>query len=362
MDIKHHIPHWAQQGLDYKNRSEAWGRFCDNPSSINILRSSWLQAEARSLEAMYGVSNSAGHNSEQIHTAFDIPAIRDRCLNLGVHFLLDPRMEEEQEREVNHEIERERQVQRPPKTQPAKHTIHPDLRTFVETGVVSQLSLAFSSPFTTTADSSPECHFRSPNLLATRDFSTTIAGPVSNVNDYLRPVNWIVTSALPYGTLFVILSPYEVNKLLPLIRRSKKVHLHQYSARVTQTMKSFENLMFYCIPSLPSSWVSPPIDLRNRLNLWAGQLYLEDLETYVRLCNFLGLYTIGTPIDLPIQADGFIQPHHRLGIALPYSPFNESPMPFLRELTGLRRKGMGYLSSHLGKIIHARSLTQKDFQ
>jgi hypothetical protein len=270
-------------------------------------------------------------------------------------------MEEEQEREMSHEIERERQVQRPPKTQPAKHAIDPDVRTFVETGFVSPQSHAFSSPFTSMA-SLTDCHLWSPNLLATRDFSTTICSPVANATDYLRPVNWIVTSAFPDGTLFVMFSPYEVNELLPVIRRSKKVHLHQYSARVTRTMKSFEHLTFYCIPSFPSPGVSPPIDLRNQLNLWAGQLYLEDLETYLRLCNFLGLYTIESLENITIQADGFIQPHDRSSIALPRSPFTKSPLPFLRELTGLRRKGMGYLSSHLGKIIHAKLLTEEDFR
>jgi hypothetical protein len=357
MDIKHHIPHWAQQGSDYKSRSNAWERFHNNPSSIDILKSSWLQVEARSLETMYGV---ADHNSERIHPAFDIPAIRERCLELGVHSLSDSRMEEEQEREVNHEIERERQVQRPPNTQPAKHTIHPDVRTFVTTGVVSRESRAFSSPFTSMAGLT-DSRLWSQNLLATKDFSTTICSPVSNATDYLRPVNWIITSASPHGTLFVMVSPYEVNELLPVIRRSNKVHLHQYSARVTQTMKSFEDLMFYCIPSSPSPLVSPPIDVRNQLNLWAGQLYLEDLEAYLRLCNFLGLYTTETN-DIPIQADGFIEPCHRPRIALPQSPFTKSPLPFLRELTGLRRKGMGYMSSHLGKILHAKLLTEETFQ
>jgi hypothetical protein len=361
-EIQHHIPHWAQQGVDYANRSKAWARFCDDLSSPDILRSSWQQVEARSLEDMYGLSRTANDNSEQIHAAFEIPALRDRCLELGVHSLSDPRMEEEQEREVNHEVERERQVQRPPKAEPGKHSVHPDVSKFVETGLASERSLAFSSPFNSLEGSSPFLRVWSPHLLATSDFLTTIRGPISSAGDYLRPVHWIVSSSRPEGTLLVILSPYEVNELLPKIRRSKRVHLHQYSARVTQTMESFDHLMFHCIPPLSSTWVPPPIDLRNQLVLWSGQLYLEDFETYLRLCNFLGVYTIESPKHVIIQADGFIRQDHRPNTLVPLSPFMDSPLLFLQKLIGLRRKGMGYLPTHLGKILHGKLLTQEDFQ
>jgi hypothetical protein len=360
-DIRHHIPHWAQQGVEYGNRSEAWGRFRDGLASADALRSPWLQVEGRSLEDMYGLSTTPNGKSEHLHAAFNMPALRDRCLELGVDSLSDPRMEEEQEREVNHEVEREREVQRPPKAEPEKHHVHPDVSKFVETGLVSQRSLAFLSPFNSLDGSSPLLDVWSPNLLVTADFLRTIRGPISGAGDYLRPVHWIVSSARPEGILLVILSPYEVNMLFPNIRRSKKVHLHIYSPRVTQTMKSFDHLEFHCIPPLSPSWVSPPIDLRNQLSLWAGQLYLENFETHLRLCNFLGVYTIQSQTNITIQVDGFIRPCHRPSTLVPLSPFADSPLPFLEKLIGLRRKGMGYLRSHLGKILHAKLLTQEDF-
>jgi hypothetical protein len=365
-DIQHHIPHWARQGVDYLDRSKAWRGFCEDLSSTDVLKSSWLQVEARSLEDIYGVSSTADDNSEQIHAAFDIPVLRDRCLELGVDSFSDQWMEEEQEREVNHEIEREHQVQRPPPAEPAKHSIHPDVLKFVKTGLISQQSMAFSLPFNSLDGSSPFQHIWSKNVLATADFLTTVQGPVSGAasGDYMRPVHWIISSALPDGTLkLVILSPFEVDGILPEIRRSNKVHLHQYSARVIQTMQSFDHLKFHCIPPLPSSWISPPIDLRNQLNLWAGQLYLEDFETYLQLCNFLGVYTVNArgSISIMIQADGFIPPHHRPSTVVPHSPFTESPLLFLQKLIGLRRKGMGYLRTHLGKILRAKLLTQEDF-
>lgn len=356
-DIRHYVPHWVQQGVDHRKRSEAWRQFCAaSDPSLEVLRSAWMQVEARSLKAMYGFSNTT-HAST--HTALDIPSLHHR-LQLGVDHTPDPRMDEEQEREVSHEVERERQVQRPPCAKSARHHIHPDVVKFVETGIIPQQSAAFSSPFDSITETTMES-FRdvwSLDLLATQDFLTTVHDTVSVPNEYLRPVNWIVSST---RGILVILSPYEINELLPAIRRSKKVHLHLYSARVTQRMKSFDDLTFHCVPSLPvdSSWV-PPIDLRNQLNLWAGQLYLQDFETYLRLCNFLGVYTNESPSNVSIQTDGFIDASRRSCTAAPRSPFTKSPLPFLQELFGLRRKGMGYLSTHLGKIFHAKLLSESE--
>jgi hypothetical protein len=361
-DIQHHVPQWAQQGVDYERRNKAWVAYSSQDLSVADLRSSWLQAEALGLEAMYGASPI----ENPVHAAFAFPGIRDRCAKLGILSFTesDTRMEEEQEREVSHEIERELNIERPPKAQPATHSVHPDVIRFVRTGVIPPQSCQFVSPFSSLrhyGGTFCENWRWTPNLLATNDFSTTIQGSAQHANDYLRPVNWILSSPRNGHTCLVVLSPFEVNSLLPRIRQSKAVHLHQYIPRVTHTMKSFDHLEFYCIPSLPRSWAPPAVDLRNQLNLWAGQLYLEDHETYLRLCNFIGLYSSETPRDTVVQSDGFIKPEDRQRGLQPPCQFTESPVPFLRELIGLRRKGMSYSSTHVGKILHARNLTHDDF-
>jgi len=40
--------------------------------------------------------------------------------------------------------------------------------------------------------------------------------------------------------------------------------------------------------------------------------------------------------------------------------FEENPLMPLKELFGCRRKGMSYLSAHMGKVLHAGRLTLKD--
>lgn len=363
-DILHHVPHWVQQGIDYTRREDAWSAFfsSENPA-VGTLKSSWLQPESRALETMYGFTSVA--EGDLMHnTAFEVPDIRERCQLLGVSSLSDTRTDEEQEREVNHEAETERQIERPPVAEAATHQVHQHVATFIRTGIIPSSSSEFLPAFSPLSQiaTAPHGYPWSPALLATKDYSTTIRSQFHSARSYMRPVNWIVSSTTQRCTILVILSPFEVNELLPIIRRSKAVHLHQYSPRVTETMRSFDDLKFYCIPPLPPTWTPPSPELVLQLNLWAGQLYLPDYEAYLRLCAFLGVYRRAEGSrdgNISIQHDGFIV--RRRGMRSSLCPFTTSPLPFLKELFGLRRKGMSYLSTHLGKILHARLLTEDDF-
>ncbi|KAH9032949.1 hypothetical protein EDB84DRAFT_1489662 [Lactarius hengduanensis] len=47
---------------------------------------------------------------------------------------------------------------------------------------------------------------------------------------------------------------------------------------------------------------------------------------------------------------------HRTGAK---SPFSVNVIATFKELTGFRRKGMGYNRTHLGRVLHARSLSRE---
>lgn len=162
------------------------------------------------------------------------------------------------------------------------------------------------------------------------------------------------------------------------IRSSQAVSLHTYTPRVLRGMDSFENLSFYSVPSLPAlsrpPFLTPSIS--DKLNLFAGQLYLEDFEAYLRICDFLGIYTGDGTMDgtsensmtlapEKIQSDGFVQPEYRVNtlMAKSTSPFRQSPVPFLRQLFSLRRKGNTFDSTHMGKVLNGRPLLiDQDFK
>jgi len=50
-DIAHHLPHWAQQGVDHHRRFSAYKRY-DLTGDLEVLRNSWLLPESQTLEEM----------------------------------------------------------------------------------------------------------------------------------------------------------------------------------------------------------------------------------------------------------------------------------------------------------------------
>jgi hypothetical protein len=356
-DIRRHLPHWARQGLDHHKRFTAYRQY-SSTKHIDALRGAWMQAESRTLEQTYDPILGA-RGADAILQINDIPALRERIEQLVVIKSIDVRMAEEQEREVNHEMEIERQVEQPVKVIPAKEVIYEDIRTFVNTGKVPTSSGHIRSLFVPTGlhtplNGTPQW---SPSPLATASFAATTANSVgTKLTDYLRPVNWILSSGTGKDSTVIVIGPYEVNELLPVIRKSKDVQLHIYAARAAASMRSFSDLTFYSIPGLAAeTWTTPwtaPAHVRSLLNLFAGQLYFDSREEYERACVLLGIH-MAHPEAEQIEVDGFVLPAHRTGKA---SPFSTSPIATFKQLTRLRRKGMGYGGTDLGRVLNGRPL------
>jgi hypothetical protein len=359
-DIRHHLPYWAQQGLDHHKRFTAYKRR-RSTNAVEILRNAWLQPESRTLEEMYWVKPDLAVSAEM----YVIPSLRERVEQFGVTRLVDVRVAEEQEqeqeheREAYHETEQERHIQRPPKVRPAPHVIRKDILEFVATGRLPASSghifpLLAPLDMAKALDSATEW---SPSPLATGDFITTILDPKSNgLTDYLRPVNWVLSSGSGKDSTIVVISPYEANALLPTIRKKSTVRLHVYAPRVTFSMRSFSDLTFHTIPDIPEAEPWPvPAHIRTELNLFAGQLYFDSRDDYERACVLLAL-TMAHPGAKYCEIDGFVPPQHRTGED---SPLETSKVAILKKLIGLRRKGMGYSRTHLGQILNANPLSEE---
>ncbi|THU80575.1 hypothetical protein K435DRAFT_767927 [Dendrothele bispora CBS 962.96] len=370
-DIKHHIPRWLRQGSDYLKRKEAWDRF-NTSGSASELETAWLRPEARTLEQMYGIGEKEKNEFEQLISDIgaEYPEMRQQCELLGYDITQstsEAAVDEEQEREVSNEVEMERQVERPPKREPAVHKISEDVRRFIKSGNIPENSMAFRPVFKDLDTNTKSEHRRwLKGMVSTIDFASTVKNLAPAINDYMRPVTWVISGGFLEDNTpaLVVISPFEANELRSEIARNNVgLHLHVYAPRVTQNQSSFEDLRFYAIPPLPSSWNPPDPMLVTQLNIFTGQLYLRDWETYKQLCRFLGLYLSGTTSTAGYdpESDGFVKPEHQSGGMSELCPFETSPLPELKKLFGMRRKGNGYAMTHIGRIVGGRSLTEEDF-
>ena len=125
-------------------------------------------------------------------------------------------------------------------------------------------------------------------------------------------------------------------------------------------MKPSDDLKLYSIPPLPSDWTAP-LDLMDQLNVFSGQLYLRDYESYLHLCRFLGVPTSKTDIlnDTTIRRNLFNIPGSFEENEI---TFMDSPLHFVMALLGIRSRGRPFAHTHMGKILQGQLLRGKDFE
>ncbi|KAI9840425.1 MAG: hypothetical protein M1837_001638 [Sclerophora amabilis] len=411
---------WATQGLSHRKRQIAYQQFIskfedfkkleEDKEAIAEVLSKLQEPEARSLQELYGAE---GHKNQQVFELGEdeeddetLRRLRDFVNRIGTRALKNSAVQEEQEREIAHEVEVERQVQRPTKVKPQPHSVHPGVRHFVKEGRLNANSSkaivpAFRIFERTSAAPTMETGPWSTSLMATTDFINTVKlPPDGSLEDYLRPVNWILVSVVEdvnVNPTWLIISPFEANDLLPEIRTSMNVRLHVYTPKVSKAMTSFNSMTFHTLPAAPSTWVASP-SLQRKLSLFAGNLYLEEYKEYRELCHHLGLSTIGTGLgddtDMQIASDGFVHPSSRRKLLLQtppaagssaspgpsptsrlsasssstalekardLSPFSRSPLPFVKAVIAMRRRGQNFNHTHIGHIVNSRIVNEDDF-
>jgi hypothetical protein len=369
---------WAVQGMRYQRHHIAWSEALSNENGAiptnftNLL----LEAEAQTIKERYGpearqlnlqvVQRAREEIGDQRQDEFD--AIQRRCDDFGVVSFDSAALQEEQERELSPESEEERQIERPPPLEPCRHHLDPDVVVLIRQGILHRSSDAFEQAFKTLLDTSASSQLETETwpdtLLATKDFMQTVEVSGHELLDfYLRPVQWVISHVEAGKVTCILLSPFEVQRLLPDIRQLRKVRLHVYSPRVVASVRSLDDLSFCAVPEVPQTW-SPPSVVR-QLNLFASQLYLRDYAEYVSLCRFLGLCYRPPDDDVNVTCEGFVAPSSRAKYDPAMEeicPFSSSPVGLLKILMDLRRQGQGVSRSHCGKIMSGELLTKQDFE
>jgi len=259
-----------------------------------------------------------------------------------------------------------RQVERLSVAKPLEHCVDPALLSFIQSGARSRSFISIKDCLKNTSALPFTGIFRSANLCATQDFYNTIliqnlSAPLGVMNNFLRVVQWILSHT--QSKVFVLISPFEANTLLPEIRASSSAFLHLYSPRVSRNTRSFEDMGFFTVPR-PRSGVPMDSMTRHELNLFAGQLFLSDSTSFEEVCQFLGLHLKAIPdaYKNDVDAGGFVMRERaRKALGIRNCTIQTSPLAFLTELIGWRRKGQGFSLTHLGQILLGHNLDQSEF-
>lgn len=180
-DIKQSMPIWAAQGRRFERQKMLWQR-AQADSELQTSRDlagKFLEDEAQILESR----NRPGYVRPP--SIADVPCdsrsmkrIAARCREFGSADAQTAGVEEQQERELAPKMERERQVKRLERLEPARRRINPAIKSFVQTGRVPGSDAGFLHAFETLRNTSASKHFdvaRFPyGLRVTADFACTL--------------------------------------------------------------------------------------------------------------------------------------------------------------------------------------------
>jgi len=137
-----------------------------------------------------------------------------------------------------------------------------------------------------------------------------------------------------------------------------------YSPRTSRLVHStIEDLDFFTV-SRRRDFTRPLPCVMHELNLFSGQLFFRNRESFEDVCDMLGLCLGKIPNSLrgKIDTAGFVQDEDARKIAgIRNCLFEKNPVALLRELVGWRRKGHGFTLTHVGLILHGNNLGADEF-
>lgn len=370
LDLRRSVPLWLNQGSRFHRQLVTWNadsEYQGSPQSRGKWAQGFLEDEARSLELQYqpGMAYTDLASLLEPVEAKVRALLQQRCDDFGLAQLQpSATLQEEQERELSPEAEREQQVELPPPVKALEHKVHPDVHHFITHGEFPRKPRGLQPAFASLSNTSAKEYLdvdEFPQLIwATEDFASTVelAQMRGNHSDsFQRCVQWVLTSNIRTDARFLLLliSPYEAQQLLPSIEQSKHTTLRLYSARISLELQPLDHLALYTVPCRKSS-PGIPEEVIVQLNLFAGQLYLSSWEEYKRVCNALGL--AWEPVDdaIVLGPDGFIPAH------LNKSGFTKSPTKFVKVLMSRIRQDCETIErTHLGRILDGVLFCRADF-
>jgi hypothetical protein len=364
---------WALKGITHSRRRLAFARHASANGSItdsDKYISTIQERESRPVSEMYGVDDR--HQKELPFT----PTMEERADPIFKQLLEEwdradvsdvkqCGITEEQERELLHEVEEQREVQRPGSVKPATPSISEGLARFVRFGSLLSPARGFRPAFEIFSNTSLSAEYTPAQwpkqVLVTTDFLRTIETSVrESQNDFVRPVQWILKG---YETKqLVVISQYEANELLPEIRKGKNTTLIVYSARIARDMRSFDGMDIYRVPESDQALNIAP-EAITMLNLLAGQLYFSSFQDYQLCCDVLGLWDGERPLpnSREVANDNYVSPACREANGWTTCTFQDSPVGMLKAYFAMQRLGSQFSFTQMGRVLAGKILQRDEF-
>ncbi|KAL8936479.1 MAG: hypothetical protein Q9216_004910, partial [Gyalolechia sp. 2 TL-2023] len=352
LQIERNQPLRVIQGLNFYDRTAAMDKLrqClvamseDNPINLQDLAQRLIEHEAQSLHELY--APEAMREEDETDLVYrsrskpdqDVQDLITLWDQIDLQATRGARMHEEHEREVAQEVEQETQVERPPGATPESRRLDKRLATFIRLGTMTALGQfpAVHQEILKKSCATVLLKGRTKvwnHLRVSLGFVRAVKhDKASSMDDFIRPVHWLLVSKEAGVRDILLISQYEVNVLLDqILNPSSRAVLVCYEPRVSRSMVSLDMSTSHPLPSAKEAWESISQEAKQQLHLFAGQLYFT---TYADYEHYKG----------QLNAD------------------NTALLGFVKEWMGIRRKGQNYLQSHMGQVVSGRVLHPEMFE
>jgi len=189
------------------------------------------------------------------------------------------------------------------------------------------------------------------------------------VDQFLRPVNWVaslVHNSKANEQLLILLSPFEVNELLPKFRRGvTKAILHMFAPTLYPEQESLLMCKDLILPLRNLSLRVPQLNLLNaELMFFSGSYYFGNKEEQDFYCDCLG-FVPHPRSDKEQEAfekeyvehNGFVIPCYRKDVSdkiARYCGFKQNPEKLLVGIIERRHELLPKMS-HTAQVIYQRT-------
>ncbi|PVH75301.1 hypothetical protein DL98DRAFT_562460 [Cadophora sp. DSE1049] len=343
-------PLYYSQGMDFCRRIQAsyeFSKYLEDPTDRENYLACLRQVEQQTLEQLYrpGANSKSTSSSvrvfhPQLRRFMDkMNELRKSFQDTGDAVHSSALQEVEQEREVAHEVEAVREIQKPVHYAALKFPgLHRDIIEFVKTGKMIPNSRAWELAFVALRKFAMgkrygiSCEGTSGRLYVSKEFMNTVDVPLAKkaYENFQRNVNWVLWS--PSAECAI------------LTARAASAHILTYAAPVTRKMMHFNSLNFYAVPSLPLGWKAPSW-LSIEVGLFAGRLYFMYGE-YASILAFLGVHEKGRKIEEATSDEDDAE----------VKTFVKKPLSFLQDWLALKRRGQNFSETPMGYVAQGKPL------
>lgn len=239
-------------------------------------------------------------------------------------------LDDQQEKELEHEMEQERQVQRPVAADACVPELADVVEEFIESGNWDELDEddrdTHFIPMSVALKNTTLFHRYAKNpkawskhLYVTADFLNVI-DKRNNVDEFLRPVWWIAKTRIDKKrSILTVLSSFECDRLMTIFADSQCSTLFMYRPRISQIHSNLLDVHGLSVTGNTKEPVDPILmDDAVQIGMFAGSMYFASNEEQNAYCSFMGLIPRPRTTELETQfrcgqicANGFVEVEHR---------------------------------------------------